>query len=425
MVCGKESFVRIILHSDLNNFYASVEERKNPDLKGKPIIVVGSKEDRHGIVLAKNTLAKSFGIKTGEVCWQAKQKCRDVIEVPVSFPDYLKVSKEVRKIYARFTDKIESFGIDECWLDITETAHLFGGGEAVAEKIRQTIKEEIGVTVSVGVSFNKIFAKLASDMKKPDAVTVVNQENYKEKVWSLPVEDLLYVGKSTKEKLNRHGVYTIGDLARVEEKRLISWLGKWGSYLYAYANGLDESPVIPSDESDGVKSIGNSITHYKDLISTEEVRVLILMLSESVASRLRDEKIGKAITVKIGVIDNELNRYGKQGKTEYPTASALEIAKTAYKLFDELYDWKRPVRGVGVTVCDFTRGEQQISMFDDNKKEERNERLDKAIEGIRSKFGNGVIQRAAILQDERLYQADIKGKHIIHPEPKRTEKKGS
>ena len=403
--------MRIILHSDLNNFFASVEEQKNPELKGKPIIVVGKKEDRHGIVLAKNTLAKSFGIKTGEAIWQARNKCKDVIEVPASYPDYTRVSKEVRKIYERFTDKIESFGIDECWLDVTETARLFGGGEGLAEKIRKAVKEEIGVTVSVGVSFNKIFAKLASDMKKPDATTVINYDNYKETVWKLPVEDLLYVGRSTKEKLNRHGVYTIGDLANVEEKRLRSWLGKWGGYLYSYANGTDQSPVIPNLEDENVKSIGNSLTHYKDLTTAEEVRVLLLMLSESVASRLREEKIGKAITVKVGVIDNKLNRYGKQGKTEYPTTSALEIAKTAYKLFDELYNWKYPVRGVGVTVCDFTHGKQQLNMFENNEKEEREDRLTEAVENLRQRFGNGVIQRASILQDERLYSADIKGKH--------------
>ena len=414
--------MRIILHSDLNNFYASVEELKNPDLKGKPIIVVGNKEDRHGIVLAKNMLAKSFGIKTGETIWQAKKKCADVIEVQASHHDYSKISKEVRAIYSRFTDKIESFGIDECWLDVTETAHIFGGGETLAEKIRAVVKEEIGVTVSVGVSFNKVFAKLASDMKKPDAVTIISVENYQEKVWKLPVEDLLYVGRATKEKLNAHGVFTIGDLAKVEPKRLNAWLGKWGNYLYAYANGLDQSPVLPSEETDGLKSIGNSLTHYKDLHSKEEVRVLILMLSESVASRLRDENIGKAITVKVGVVDNQLNRYGKQGKTAYPTSSALEIAKTAYKLFDELYPWKYPVRGVGVTVCDFTHGKQQMSMFEDNAKEERNERLDTAIENIRSRFGNGVIQRAAILQDERLYASDIKGKQLFHSEGKRVEK---
>ena len=419
---GKERKVRIILHSDLNNFYASVEEMKNPELKGKPIIVTGSKEDRHGIVLAKNTLAKSFGIKTGDVYWKARQKCKDVIEVPVSMPDYVKVSNRVREIYKRFTDKIEPFGIDECWLDVTDTARLFGGGEAVAESIRVAVKEEIGVTVSVGVSFNKVFAKLASDMKKPDAITVVSVENYKEKIWKLPVEDLLYVGRSTKEKLNRHGVYTIGDLAKVEEKHLSSWLGKWGNYLYAYANGHDISPVLAIEEAEDVKSIGNSMTHYKDLHTTDEVRVLILTLAESVASRLREEKIGKACTVKLGIIDDKLNRYGKQAKTEYPTSSALEIAKTAYKLFDSLYDWKNAVRGVGVTVCDFTHGSRQLNMFEDGQKEAKNERLDGAIENIRARFGNGVIQRASILQDEKLYGADIKGNRIYHKE--REDKKG-
>ena len=242
MVCGKK-VMRTILHSDLNNFYASVETLKNPAFKDVPLAVCGSVEDRHGIVLAKNQLAKEMGVKTGEVIWEAKKKCRDLQTVLADHASYEKISKEVRKIYARFTDKIEPFGIDECWLDVTHSQKLFGTGEEIAEKIRQTIKEEIGITVSVGVSFNKVFAKLGSDMKKPDAVTIISEENFRKKVWKLPVEDLLYVGRATKKKLNSIGIKTIGEIATTNEKVLRGLLGAWGSTLYKYANGQDDSPV--------------------------------------------------------------------------------------------------------------------------------------------------------------------------------------
>ena len=409
--------MRTILHSDLNNFFASVEESKNPELKGKPIIVVGSKEDRHGIVLAKNTLAKSYGIKTAETIWQAKKKCPNVIEVKSSYGDYTRTSKMVREIYERFTDKIEPYGIDECWLDVTDTQKLFGGGEKIAETIRETVKKELGLTVSVGVSFNKVFAKLASDMKKPDAVTIIGKEDFKEKIWKLPVEDLLYVGRATKNKLNSRGIITIGDLAKTPESTLTKWLGKWGGYLYSYANGLDESPVIPIDQTEDVKSIGNSMTHYKDLNSVDEVRMLILALAESVSSRLRGSGLGKATTVKLGIIDSNLKRYGKQCKTTYPTASGLEFAKACYKMFDELYDWKCPVRGVGVTVCDFTHGVSQMTMFEEVKDEDRQDRLGNAVEGIRKKYGNGMVFRASIMQDERLSANDIVNKTSEHKSP--------
>ncbi len=270
--------MRTILHSDLNNFYASVECLRNPAIRNKPVVVVGSKEDRHGIVLAKNMIAKKLGVKTGDVYWEAKQKCGDtLVEVQADFSTYINVSREVRKIYKDYADRIEAYGIDECWLDVSSSLKLFGSGREIAETIRERIKTEIGLTVSIGVSWNKIFAKLGSDMKKPDAVTEITLDNYKTKVWSLPVEDLLYVGRATQQKLNRIGIKTIGDLAQADEQRLISLLGKWGSYLHTFANGKDESPVAKIGEEEAIKSIGNSLTVYRDLVDDEDVEPTVRM----------------------------------------------------------------------------------------------------------------------------------------------------
>ncbi len=402
--------MRAILHSDLNNFYASVETLKNPALKDVPLAVCGSVEDRHGIVLAKNQLAKSFGVKTGEVLWQAKKKCKNLQTVTADHHSYEVISKEVRKIYERFTDYIEPFGIDECWLDVTDSQKIFGTGEEIAEKIRNAVKNEIGITVSVGVSFNKIFAKLGSDIKKPDAVTVITPENYKQMVWKLPAEDLLFVGKSTKAKLNSIGIHTIGDIALSSENVLTKLLGVWGSTLYKYANGLDESPVDKHREDD-TKSISNSLTDYKDLMNFDEVKTLLLLLSESVASRLRESGLGKAKTVKISVTDNELNYYGKQVKLLRPTSSAMEIAKASYDLFESLYKWERPVRGAGVAVCDFTLGLEQLSLDlgGGPDKHDKFDKLESAVDGIRKKYGNKSVQRARILQDKKLAGTEIKG----------------
>lgn len=401
--------MRTILHSDLNNFYASVETLKNPELKDVPLAVCGSVEDRHGIVLAKNQLAKSFGVKTGEVLWEAKKKCKNLVTVLADHPSYAKISKEVKKIYERFTDVIEPFGIDECWLDVTTSIKNFGTGEEIAEKIRKAVKEEIGITVSIGVSFNKVFAKLGSDLKKPDAITVINPQNYKKKIWDLPAEELLYVGKATKNKLNGIGVHTIGEIANCDEKILVNLLGVWGSTLYRYARGEDDSPVLARREEEGVKSIGNSLTDYKDLVSFEEVKTLLLLLSESVASRLRESGLGRANTVKISVTDNQLKTYTKQTKLLHPTSSALDIANTAYKLFQSLYNWQNPVRGAGVSVSDFTFGVEQLSFDTDAEKENKKDRLDTAVDGIRAKYGNASVQRARILQDKKLAGMDIKG----------------
>lgn len=399
--------MRTILHSDLNNFYASVETLKHPEFKDLPLVVCGSVEDRHGIVLAKNQIAKSFNIKTGDVLWEARQKCKNVVAVTADHDSYEQISREVRKIYERFTDHIEPFGIDECWLDVTDCSHYFGTGEEIAQKIRVAVKEEIGITVSIGVSFNKVFAKLGSDMKKPDAITVINKDNFKKKVWPLPAEDLLFVGRQTKNKLNAIGIHTIGDVATTDRKVLKRLLGIWGDTLHKYANGLDDAPV--ESKKDDVKSISNSLTDYKDLVNFDEVKTLLLLLSESVASRLRESGLGKASTVRISVTDNALQTYGKQTKLVKPTNSALDIASTAYDLFESLYSWNLPVRAAGVSVSDFTLGTEQLFMDIESGRDKKQELLDTAVDKIRRKYGNTSLQRARILQDKKLAETDIKG----------------
>ncbi|MCX4287070.1 MAG: DNA polymerase IV, partial [Clostridia bacterium] len=378
--------------------------------------VVGSKEDRHGIVLAKNMLAKGLGVKTGDVYWEAKQKCGDtLVEVQADFSTYINVSREVRKIYEDYADRIEAYGIDECWLDVSSSLKLFGNGREIAEIIRERIKKEIGLTVSIGVSWNKIFAKLGSDMKKPDAVTEITPENYKTKVWTLPVEDLLYVGRATQQKLNRIGIKTIGDLAQADEQTLVNLLGKWGSYLHTFANGKDESPVTKIGEEKSIKSIGNSLTVYRDLVDDNDVEPVIYLLADSVCARMREAGLNKARTVHVYARANNLVGYQKQGKLPRPSGTVHDVAKTAFKLFKEVFPWEKPVRSLGISVSDFLFGNEQLDLFGDLEKDEKQKRLDNAIDKLRAKYGNNIIQSAIVYNDPKLKDLDIKGEHVIHP----------
>lgn len=404
------------MHSDLKNFYASVECLRRPEIREKPVVVVGSKEDRHGIVLAKNMLAKKAGVNTGDVYWEARQKCGNtLVEVQADFAEYLKVSKEVRKIYEDYTDRIEAYGIDECWLDVTASLNLFGSGVQIANTIRERVKKEIGITVSVGVSWNKIFSKLGSDMKKPDAVTEITEENYREIVWKLPVGDLLYVGSATKQKLDRLGIKTIGQLAQSDEELLVRMLGKWGSYLYTFANGKDNSSVTTVDEEENVKSIGNSLTVYRDLKDEEDVQMVICLLADSVAARMRETGLTRARTVHLYARAADLSGYQKQGKLARPCGNALEIGRKAFALFREVYSWQNYVRGLGVSVSDFCFGAEQLDLFGSLEKDEKQKRLDAAVDKLRKKYGNNVIQSAIVYKDPKIRDLDVKGEHVIHP----------
>lgn len=393
--------MRVILHSDLNNFYASCECLLHPEYIGKPLIVCGKIEDRHGIVLAKNQLAKAGGIKTGMTIYECKKIFPDIVAVVAHHDLYLEYSKKVKKIYKEYTDRVESFGIDEAWLDVTESARRYGSGERIAEEIRRRVKDEIGLTVSIGVSFNKVFAKLGSDLKKPDAVTVITEQNFKELIWKLPVEDLLFVGRATKEKLNNLGIKTIGGLAEYDKKILKFKFGKIGERLWDYANGLDVDLVKKVSEEEEIKSVGNSLTFYRDIYSIKEVEMLFYYLAESVSERMKASKLGFAKTIHISVIDKNLAHFNFQCALPFPANASDVIADTATKLFSKHIDEKIGIRGVGVSVSNFVETEQLL-IGADQKQKEKHEKIDKTMEYLRERFGRSSIDRAVIMQDERL-----------------------
>ena len=404
---------RVILHSDLNNFFASVEIALNPALAGKPLIVCGDPKERHGVVLAKNEEAKKFGIKTAETVYSALKKCPDLQMVGSHFHEYKKYSQKVVEIYARFTDKIEECSIDECALDMTESTFLFGSGYEIAEKIRRTVKEELGLTVSVGVSFNKVFAKLASELKKPDAVTEISEENYREIVWRLPVTDLLFVGKSTAQTLRDLGVHTIGDLARADEAMLSRFLGKRGRQLRVYARGEDDEPVHFEKKKEDLKSIGNSMTLPKDITDREEVKRWFYALAESVSARLRAADVGRASTVHIVVRNEKLEDSTCQKKVP-PTALCGDIAQAAYELFCRNFPLGYKVRMLGVTVSGFDYHIEQMTLDSmlsgERSKYDKKERAESAIAKIREKYGYATVQRGVVMGDEKLNGLDIRGK---------------
>lgn len=406
---------RVILHSDLNSFYASVECMKNPEIRDKPVAVGGSVEQRHGIILTKNLIAKGYGVKTGEAIWQAKKKCPGLIVVPPDYKTYLYFSSEARRIYGCYTDLIEAFGIDECWLDVTESCKLFGNGEHIANEIRRRMKEELGITSSVGVSYNKIFAKLGSDMKKPDATTVITQTDFKQKVWPLPVSDLLYVGRSTAKKLINIGIYTIGDLANLNLSFLKKLLGKWGETLWIFANGLDTVSVMKTDQHSTIKGIGNSMTTPRDLVNNEDVKLLLYVLSESVSERLRKHNF-KGSTIQLYIRDKELNSIDRQAKLNFSSCVTSDIADKAFEIFLDNWKWEKPIRSIGVRATDLVTADTyvQLSLFYDEKQKLKEEQLEYSIDGIRKRFGHYSVQRALLLKDKALNANPIE-ENVIFP----------
>lgn len=384
----------------MNNCYASIELLHRPELRGKPLAVGGDPEARHGIVLAKDQLAKKAGVKTGMALWQAKQVCPDIVFVPPRMDLYLRFSRLAHEIYSDYTDRQEAFGIDESWLDVTESCSLKGSGEKIAEEISRRIKKELGITVSVGVSWNKIFAKLGSDYKKPDAITVINQENYKNIVWPLPVEDLLFVGRATKKKLNKLGIYTTGALAETDPDILKIHLGKVGMILSYFANGNDNTPVCYQDENAPIKSIGNSTTTPRDLTTETDVSIIVWLLAESVSARLREHHFVGNV-VEISVRDKDLFSFTRQKKVPLSTNITSEIATYAMNLFRANYNWQKPIRSVGVRVSDLQidTAPVQLSLFSDQERRERYHRMDQTVDIIRKRFGFYSIQRGIMYQD--------------------------
>ena len=385
---------RIVLHCDLNNFFASVSLLFNPTLKDLPVAVCGDKENRHGIILAKNELAKKYGVKTAEAIFEAKRKCPDLVLLPPIYDKYEEYSKKAYNIYKRYTDLIEPFGIDECWLDVTGSTVLFGSGEEIAVKIKEDIKRELGITASVGVSFNKIFAKLGSDMKKPDGVTVISRENFREKIWHLPISDLLFVGKHTKEKLNGIGVKTIGDVTLCDDKNLKKLLGKNGVQLKNYALGEDNSAVVSILKEQKPKSIGKSVTTGKDFVSDNDVWKAFISFGETIGETLRENGL-YALGVQVHIRTASLKV--KEFSLTYPTPTdcAITIAKRGFELFKKNYSFGEPLRSVGLRAIslksEVTAG--QIDMFGDAEKDMQAEIVDKSIYNVRKKFGKDSLKR--------------------------------
>lgn len=422
---------RTILHSDCNCFYASVELLHHPELRGKPVAVGGDPEARHGIVLTADYTAKRHGVKTGMALWQAKQVCPDITFLPPRMDLYLRFSRMAQEIYAEYTDKREPYGIDESWLDVTDSVSIKCDGYRIAQEISSRMKKELGITVSVGVSFNKIFAKLGSDYKKPDAITTMNKDEYKEKAWPLPVSDLLYVGSATNKKLYSMGILTIGDLARTDETLLVRRLGKMGSILWAFANGYDDSPVKLENTSAPVKSVGNSTTTPKDMETDEDVKIVLYILAESVAARLRENGF-RCRTVEISIRDKDLFHFSKQMKLKNASNITREIAEAGYKLYKENYRlpadekelknsppefFQKPLRSIGIRGTDLVTDYfcEQLDMFMDSQFREKQMKMDEAVDIIRKRFGFYSIQRGLMYRDRILSACDAKSDHMVHP----------
>ena len=392
---------RTILHCDCNSFFASVECLLNPKLKDIPMAVGGDTENRHGIILAKNELAKKYNIQTAETIWQAKRKCRALTIVPPRYKEYVKYSEIVNEIYREYTDLVEPFGIDESWLDVTASRRLFGDGKMIADTIRERVKKEVGLTISVGVSFNKIYAKLGSDYKKPDATTVITEENYKRIVYPLPVSSLLFVGGRTLEKLKTMRIHTIEDLAQADRIFLMQKMGKTGKMLSAYARGEDTTPVKSIYDNEEVKSVGNGMTFRRDLVGESDIRQGIHILADSIATRMRAKGM-KCETVHLQIKSPDFKIVSKQKKLLVPTSLEKEISEAAYQLFLSVWKLDKPVRAMTITGTNLIKGEvsAQMSLFDGKINRKKREQLENTIDTLRSRFGHDSLKTADIIDSD-------------------------
>jgi len=394
---------RVIYHIDCNSFYASVEELFHPEYKKVPMAVCGNPEARRGIILAKNELAKSFGVKTAETIWQARRKCPDLVLCPPRHDLYRVYCEKLNSIYEQYTSQVERFGIDESYLDVTGSLHLFGGDPvALAHQIRQRVTRETGLTVSVGVSWCKVFAKLGSDFKKPDAVSVISRDNYKQIVWPMPVGNLLFVGRQTEQRLRQLGIKTIGELAHTDPELLRQCFGKMGDQLHCYANGLDDSPVMEAGQKEDVQSVGHGITFSRDLVSLDDIRTSVAALSDRVASRLRRYGL-KAAAVQVTIKDPGLKAINRQKSLPLPSYLAADIASAAMELIHASWKIGNPIRMLTVTALKLMPEDcaaEQLCLFGDSKGREKEERLEKALDNIRKKFGKDSILPGSVLGND-------------------------
>ena len=393
---------RVILHCDMNGFFASVELLDYPQLKDKPMAVCGSPENRHGIILAKNEIAKKYGVVTAETLWQARKKCPDLQVVPPHHDKYKPYSRMINDIYLRFTDMVEPFSVDESWLDVTASRQLFGTGREIADTIRQTVKKELGLTLSAGVSFNKIFAKMGSDYKKPDATTVITRENFMNILWPLDIREMFFVGKATADKLNEYGIRTIGELALADRQMVMAMLGRQGGVIHDYANGLDTTPVLRFDQLEKVKSIGNGTTFRRNLQEEKDIRTAVTGLSDTVAARLRSHKM-KAFGVKVDIKDPDLKVISRQQQLDNPANITDIIADTAMSIIRKSWKMRDPIRMLTITainLCDENQA-QQLSLFaDENVLAEKGEKVERAMDDIRKKFGTDAIKFGSVIGND-------------------------
>lgn len=387
---------RTILHCDCNNFFASVELLERPDLSDKPVAVAGDPEGRHGIILAKNQIAKKYGVQTAETIWQARQKCPGLILLPPHHEKYSEMSRKVNAIYLEYTDQVEPFSVDESWLDVTASRQLFGDGVTIADTLRRRIREELGITISVGVSDNKSWAKMGSDYKKPDATTLITRENVSRLLYPLDVKELLFVGEAAAATLHRHGITTIGALAGCEEELLIRYLGKQGGGLWRMARGMDSSRVRLWGESDPVKSVGNGMTFTHDLLGREACHDGLMPLCDSVASRLRAQRL-KCNTVTLQIKDPSLKVISRQKTLSNPTNQTRQIHREACALLDASWPENAPVRLMTVTAGGLCGEDEavsaQLSFFQEEAADDpRRAALEKAVDQVRARFGKRSVK---------------------------------
>lgn len=405
---------KAILHCDINHCYAQLEEMKYPELRNVPMCVGGSEETRSGIVLARNQLAKTFGVTTAETLREAYKKCPELVVINPSYDDYIYYSEKIKDVYREYTDKVESFGVDEAWIDVTHSQLLFGSAEKIGKEIQERILAEFGITISVGVSYNKIFAKLGSDMKKPYGFHVITRENYKEKVWPLDVSELLYVGRQTTPKLNKVGINTIGDLANYDVRKLQGLLGKPGEIIWAFANGLDASSV--STKAALPKSVGNGITTPRNLDTFNEVKHVLYVLIESVAARLKEQNLEGSV-ISLSLRDTNLKSVSRQRKLDQPTDLVKDIMKIAIYLIRYKFDFSPPYRSLTVTVSNLTMKNEyfQVDLFMNLEDKKKDYDIENTFEYLRGKHGFDIIKRASMLVNEDITSFDPKGSHTIHP----------
>lgn len=398
----RNSRERVILHCDMNGFFASVELLNHPELRDVPMAVSGDPDSRHGIILAKNQHAKEYGIVTAETIWQAKKKCPGLVLVRPHMSQYKEFCTKINAIYQRFTDMVEPFSIDESWLDVTASQMLFGSGREIADTIRETVKNELGLTLSAGVSFNKTFAKMGSEYKKPDATTEITRENYRDLLWPLPAGELFGVGKATSQKLAKAGIKTIGDIAMADKKYLTALLGKVGTVIWEHANGIDDSPVSLYTEREPVKSVGNGITFKRDLVTSDDIAVAVKALSDTVAGRLRSYGL-KACGIKVDIKDPFFKVISRQKQLLSPTWLSQEISNTATEIINSSWQQGAPIRMLTITGINLTDelSEEQLNLFAaDIEERDKSEKVEFTMDEVRKKYGTDAIGFASAIKND-------------------------